>query len=117
MEPELGVGLKKYLFENHASLDTYDLQARITNQVNKYLPPVKILKIELATYDSQTGQELDNFLSLRIIYMILNSTIMDATARMDHSGDFEINTYSTHRDSDLGFRDRRTDLPSDETEI
>jgi hypothetical protein len=116
MNPELGVGLKKYLFENFSAMDTSDLQARIVDQANKHLPPVKILKVELSTNDSQTGQEIDNFLSLRIVYMILNDTVMDTTAWMDSSGEFTMDTYATHRES-AAFRDRRSDLPSDETEI
>ncbi len=113
MNPELGVGLKKYLFENFASLNTYELQARIVDQASKHLPPVKVLKVELSTNDAQTGQEVDNFLNLRIIYMILSDTIMNTTAWMDSSGDFRMDTYATHRETST----RRTDLPSDETEI
>ena len=116
MNPELGVGLKKYLFENFASMDTYELQARIVDQVSKHLPPVKVIKVELSTSAPQKDQEDDNFLSVRIIYMILNDTVMDTTAWMNSSGDFTMDTYATHRESS-GFRNRRNDLPSDETEI
>jgi len=42
MDPAFGVGLKKYLFEQHSVITYSNIHARITNQVEKYMPFVGI---------------------------------------------------------------------------
>jgi len=52
MEPELGVGLQRYLFEQEGSDIIQDLQSRIINQTRRFLPSVKLLKLEIITPES-----------------------------------------------------------------
>ena len=46
MEPEFGVGLKKYLFENAGAELDATIRQKIFEQVNKYLPYIEILGID-----------------------------------------------------------------------
>lgn len=65
MEPEYGVGIKTFLFENFES----DVYARIDNkireQVAQYMPAVQIKKIQFTNSDPDT-----NTLSLFLEYSI-----------------------------------------------
>jgi phage baseplate assembly protein W len=63
MEPEFGVGIRQYLFENFQS-DVYArIDQRIREQVNIYMPVVSISSIEFGT----NGIE-ENSLAIRIEY-------------------------------------------------
>ena len=65
MEPEFGVGIKQYLFENYES-DVYArIDNRIREQVSTYLPVVSIRSINFGT-----GGIAENKLGLRIEYVI-----------------------------------------------
>tara|TARA_R110000824_G_scaffold363947_1_gene552286 strand:- start:4611 stop:4979 length:369 start_codon:yes stop_codon:yes gene_type:complete len=56
MEPLYGVGLKRYLFEN-ATQDTYtEIDQRIRQQVNTYMPYVKIQNIKFGASDMDRNQ-------------------------------------------------------------
>tara|TARA_B100001250_G_C19599936_1_gene700157 strand:- start:329 stop:718 length:390 start_codon:yes stop_codon:yes gene_type:complete len=47
MDPEFGVGIRRFLFEN-ANTNTYgELRSRIANQIARYLPFVNILDIDI----------------------------------------------------------------------
>ena len=65
MDPEFGVGIKQFLFENYQS----DVYARIDNTIREqsstYLPIVQIVSIEFGT-----GGIEDNSLGIRIEYSI-----------------------------------------------
>ena len=65
MEPEFGVGIKQFLFENYQS----DVYARIDNaireQASTYMPIVQITNIQFGT-----GGLDDNSLGIRIEYNI-----------------------------------------------
>ena len=70
MEPEFGVGLKKYLFENAGAELDATIRQNIFEQVNKYLPYIEILGIDFN--DSSVGPtDLDrNILSVGIRYFV-----------------------------------------------
>ena len=65
MEPDYGVGIREFLFENFES----DVFARIDNkireQVSRYMPAVKIIKVQFAGSNPDT-----NTLSLYLEYSI-----------------------------------------------
>lgn len=65
MNTDFGVGLRRYLFEPR---DTAIAQIRqkIEQQVNKYMPFIRINKIDLNSEDSYAGDS--NILSIKIIY-------------------------------------------------
>ena len=70
MDPEFGVGIKQFLFENYQS----DVYARIDNTIREqsstYLPIVQIVSIEFGT-----GGIEDNSLGIRIVIMNQLETI------------------------------------------
>jgi phage baseplate assembly protein W len=65
MEPDFGVGLKKYLFENYGHGTYQAIDTRIRKQVARYLPVVSINEINFG----QTGIE-SNILDVSIHYTI-----------------------------------------------
>tara|TARA_B100000287_G_scaffold86833_1_gene79438 strand:- start:39602 stop:40000 length:399 start_codon:yes stop_codon:yes gene_type:complete len=68
MNPDFGVGLRRYLFEPrvHAAPQ---IRQRIEQQVNKYLPYIRISSIEFDTghYDPSVYED-SNVISIKIIY-------------------------------------------------
>jgi phage baseplate assembly protein W len=65
MIPEFGVGLKKLLFEQDTDNLRDEIIYNIKNQVNTYLPVVKILDVLIFN-----NEENLNSLNIRIIYSI-----------------------------------------------
>ena len=77
MDPEFGVGIRSYLFENN-SLATYgQIEARIRQQAQKYLPYIEIDQVQFGTQDVNPDIS-DNFLGVRISYIIKKLAISDA---------------------------------------
>lgn len=65
MDPEFGVGIKLFLFENFQS-DVYArIDSRIKDQTQKYLPVIEIISIEFGVAEIE-----NNSLGLRIEYII-----------------------------------------------
>jgi len=72
MEPEFGVGIRQYLFENFQS-DVYTrIDQKIREQARTYLPVVSIRSIEFG----RRGIE-DNTLAIRLEYSIPDIAAMD----------------------------------------
>ncbi|HIA11076.1 MAG TPA: hypothetical protein EYN69_03265 [Flavobacteriales bacterium] len=55
MEPSFGVGLKRYLFENFSENVYAEIDTRIREQVNIYMPAIAIREIEFASTDQDNG--------------------------------------------------------------
>ena len=72
MDPQFGVGIKNYLFEN----DGPDLYSSISNkikeQTTKYMPFVGIINI-----DFRNSEAYNNFLSVEIQYVIGPLDVVD----------------------------------------
>ena len=72
MEPEFGVGIKQFLFENFQS-DVYArIDQKIREQVNIYLPVISINRLEFGRLTQD-----QNLLSLRLEYSIPDIGIRD----------------------------------------
>ena len=56
MDPEFGVGIRKYLFEPNDPTIYIEIESRIRNQVGKYLPFVSIESIQFFSATSPTGE-------------------------------------------------------------
>ena len=63
-DPDFGVGIKSYLFENFSNQTVQNLNSRLRRQINVYAPHVDILSIQI------TPTEDDNELSFKISYYI-----------------------------------------------
>ena len=72
MDPGFGAGLRESLFEQKDSLLTSRIKARITQQVEKYLPYITITDINFG----DTGTE-DNKLDIEVRYIIQGLSVTD----------------------------------------
>ena len=66
MDPEYGVGLRRYLFEQNASYTRSSLVSAINRQAQKYMPFVNVLDVDFPETINP------NILNVRIIYSIPN---------------------------------------------
>lgn len=80
MDPTFGVGLPKFLFEQNDPMVYADIRAKIIQQVNKYLPFVRIDSVNFSSssvkspdgYLANPGKSSDpNFLGVEITYTII----------------------------------------------
>jgi len=76
MDPGFGVGIAAYLFENNSPSTYSKIEARIQQQVAKYLPYINLEDIIFRAEDPLNKQE-DNFLGLSISYSIKKLGIRD----------------------------------------
>ncbi len=113
MRPEIGVGLKTYLFSSFGGSRISELQSRINDQLSKFLPSIQLLKLELL--DPADNQD-QNFLGVRLIYSILGKAVVDSSTVRDEQGNLRIEISSFEKEFS-SFRDRRTNLRSQVTEI
>ena len=72
MEPDFGVGLQKYLFENFSESTFAKIERNILKQVKIYLPAVAIEEVFFTAMDENA-----NALSVRIKYAIPNLNTKD----------------------------------------
>ena len=113
MNPNLGVGLKQYLFENYNSSKISDIAPRIQDQLNKFLPRVRLLQVNLMA----TNEEKDmGILRLRIKYSIMNNTENVSTIEIGKDGYLKVKTESVEVIDNLDSSEI-TKLRSDETII
>ena len=76
MDPGFGVGIAAYLFENNSPSTYRKIEARIQQQVAKYLPYINLEDIIFRAEDPLNKQE-DNFLGLSISFSIKKLGIRD----------------------------------------
>lgn len=113
MRPEIGVGIKKYLFSSFAGPEIAELKSIIIDQVGKFLPSIQLLNLE---YVSTTEEQDSNLLAIRIVYSILGKTYVDSVASQDDFGNLQIEVSSYEKEFS-SFRDRRSNLRSQMTQI
>ena len=65
MEPEFGVGLRLFLFQNFDSSTTHRIETRIRDQVMAYMPAIKITNVIF-----NTEHQDQNLLGITIVYDI-----------------------------------------------
>jgi len=78
MDPEFGVGIRKYLFEPNESEAYFDLEGKIHEQVIKYLPFISIEQInfsaptEISPDTSTPASMLDgHYMGIQILFKII----------------------------------------------
>lgn len=82
MDPNFGVGIKRYLFENNDRFFYDEIDIRIQDQVDIYMPFIEIKNV---FFDTPNVQGYENYLGVRIEYFIapleefatLNLTLYD----------------------------------------
>jgi phage baseplate assembly protein W len=65
MNPDFGVGINKYLFEQEADFASGAVKERIYNQTSKYLPYINLTNVDIFP-----RQDLSNAWGVRITYFI-----------------------------------------------
>ena len=75
MDPEFGVGLRKYLFEQNSPLTYSQIEGRVRNQVRTYLPYIEILKINFKT--PSRIENAYNLVSMEIEYFVTSLKIQN----------------------------------------
>ena len=70
MDPNFGVGLKTFLFEQHAPGTYAKINDRIVSQVSRYMPFIQLNKIDFGTPESQPDLYPQN-LSISIHFTIV----------------------------------------------
>jgi phage baseplate assembly protein W len=72
MDPEFGVGIKRFLFENRTVSTTNAIKSALTVQISRYMPFISIVSIQFAD-DEQNS----NLLGISITYFIIPSSTTD----------------------------------------
>jgi len=71
-DPEYGVGLRRYLFENNIDDIRSDISSQISLQISKYLPYLGVLDILVSSDEDQ----IDNYLlRIKIVYSTPDSIL------------------------------------------
>jgi phage baseplate assembly protein W len=76
MDPEFGVGILAYLFENNSPSTYGKIEARIRQQASKYLPYISVDQVSFDSYLDKPDIT-DNFLGVRIRYAVQKLGISD----------------------------------------
>jgi len=67
MEPDFGVGLRRFLFEPFDSFVFDDIEEKIYEQVQEYMPFIEIVNI---VFNDPQTEEYENLLGIQIDYFI-----------------------------------------------
>lgn len=77
MNPDFGIGIHRYLFENMTPELQYELETEIVNQINKYIPDIVIDSININLgYDDSLSK---NNLSIILDFSIKNNSELKAS--------------------------------------
>ena len=82
MNPDLGVGLKTYLFENYNSPKMSELRPSIVKQVDRYLPNIQIHKIDLQASEAEQDSHQ---VSIIISYILLGNQYISTRFALDEA--------------------------------
>ena len=77
MDPEFGVGIRSYLFENNSPQTYGQIEARIREQARKYLPYIDVDQV-IFNSPSNNQNVSENFLGITISYVIRRLAIVDS---------------------------------------
>tara|TARA_R100000005_G_scaffold36705_1_gene17015 strand:- start:175 stop:558 length:384 start_codon:yes stop_codon:yes gene_type:complete len=76
MDPEFGVGIRNYLFENNTVSTQGKIEAKIRSQTKKYLPYITVELVEFDNVDTNPNIS-ENFLGVRIFFSVQKLAISD----------------------------------------
>ena len=72
MNPDFGVGIRKYLFENRSDA-THKIEKRLRGQTRRYMPYVTIENIFFDMVDEENTNLIDrHILSIQIVFSVPN---------------------------------------------
>ena len=80
MNPDLGIGIRRYLFEQSTSNISQSLKPKIVKQLSQYLPHVKLHSIKI----EQSENDIDNnSIKIRINCVIMTTSFASIVAYLD----------------------------------
>ena len=77
MEPDFGVGARNYLFDSKRA-SFQNLKSKIIQQVEKYLPYIRIVKISTADSSQENSSSDAQTLGISIAYNIPNMNLSES---------------------------------------
>jgi len=77
MDPDFGVGIKKFLFENAGIELNSSLITRVREQTKKYLPYIEIINIDIGDPERSPLNTDRNILSVKINYFVKPLDLQD----------------------------------------
>ena len=80
MNPDMGIGIKRYLFEQSSSNIIQSLKPNITDQLNEYLPHVKLHSIDVS---QEPGDIDNNSIKIKINCIIMNTALVSLVAHLN----------------------------------
>jgi len=94
MNPDLGVGIARYLFEGYRSPELDEFKSRLKNQLSKYLPQIKLINSNFIHSDS----DQDSLTTiLRITYSVeLLGIIQEIDFGLDNSNKTNVTIRSSN---------------------
>jgi len=78
-DPDLGVGLRHYLFEFHNSEKMSGLEPNIRNQLDKYLPAVRLVDLEVVASPQENDE---SFATIKMRYIIAGLTMAELAVQL-----------------------------------
>ena len=75
--PDLGVGIEQYIFEQENSPRFEEFKEKTRSQVKKYLPSIEIIKMDFVENDLDQEQ---NYIVLKIFYIIKTMSVEEIAA-------------------------------------
>lgn len=79
MNPDIGIGLKSYLFENYGSPELSKLKERVQMQLDRYLPSIRLISLEFA---AGPEQQQESSITIIIEYSILGNVLARLIAKL-----------------------------------
>jgi len=71
MDPEFGVGLRKYLFRNNTPSVHSEIKSQIRSQIGKYMPFIEVVEIQVSdTSEGYSDVNGSNSISVKMEFII-----------------------------------------------
>ena len=109
MNPDIGVGIKRYLFENYDSPELTRLRPRIEQQIQRYLPNLQLVEVKFVAPDQDKD---NNRVKIQIAFAILGSFLWTVQAVLDHLNQVKFEDLSRQVSSLGGLGPRTRSLAS-----
>jgi len=107
MNPELGVGLKRYLFEQHTSPELAKLKERIQRQLDMHLNNVQLIDVK---YEPNPEHVDQNLAKVTIIYSVRRGSLISLEAFVESMGALSITRGLGHKTLNQNISSLRNDI-------
>ncbi len=98
MDPELGIGLRKYLFESFESPELNELKQRSLQQLQKYLPEVQLYDVNFYSTDQDKDE---GFVKITFVYAIFTSSYFEMQVTTDYQSAVQASITNMRLETDV----------------